>query len=81
MRHILLFLVALFLFASTAVFEIKPSFNEVDINNDNRVSIWEANEAGIPAQAVKHHDKNRNGFLNKQDWRRIDSKGAASRTS
>lgn len=47
----------------------KPSFKEADVDGDGKISIEEAEQAGISKEMAKAADLDDDGKLTKGDWR------------
>ncbi len=60
------------LLASIATAADKPRFDQADGNGDGRVTIQEAEAAGIAPDKAKANDLNGDGELTRADWRFID---------
>lgn len=71
-RNTLAIVAAMLIASGTALAAEKPSFNEADANGDEKVSIKEATNAGVPKEEAKSNDLDDNGKLAKSDWKFVD---------
>lgn len=55
-----------------ALADDKPAFSEADANDNGKVSIEEATEAGIPEDEAKLSDLDEDGRLTETDWKFVD---------
>lgn len=78
MRHFVVMLITvLFTISAPAMAgSEKPSFSEADQNNDDKVTIKEAKQAGIPMEVAKSSDKDGDGVLARSDWRMVQVKAS-----
>lgn len=73
-KYTLVLAAALTIASGSAMAAFKPSFFEADKNHDNKVTIKEAENAGIPKKMAEKADIDGDGALTRNDWKYIHFK-------
>ena len=73
-KYALVLTAALLITSGSALAAFKPTFFEADRNHDNKVTIKEAENAGIPKKMAEKADIDGDGALTRNDWKYIHFK-------